>query len=507
MNKDKRPWGLVLFSIIAIIIFGSWVLVATPILKNSPTTFEYVQQYIGEVRYVENIGDELSNTVISNDFAENKIVNESRNILEIESSYVTTNVITSETIKENENTYFVDANTGKHADNSQWYFKFPPNVQKQNYVLFHPNIGVPAMFVFEGTKEINDVELYKFSCQSTKDDFSLMYEKFLPETVYGDQSCLTSIEPITGKTIEFTIVWDRYVIRNGESISIEQGQSETTEFSESTLLQSALETKQLFFIYDFVVPVFLVLVFVSVFFTILYINKSRERGQIIIEQLEEMQKTEKITTIGHLASRLAHDIRNPLSVIQMTTDILNSHPEISEKFQKYSSSVTESIQRISHQINNVLDYVQQKPLNLTKIAISRIIDSAISSINIPENITIEKTTTDDEIVCDYHLIEIVIINIITNAIYAITPNTGKIKIETKCEHNLIKMEISNTGESIPEESLEKIFEPLYTTKQEGTGLGLASCKSIIDQHKGTISVRNNPTTFTIKLPRNQESSQ
>ena len=507
MEKDKKPWGLVLFSIIAIIVIGSWVLVAAPILKNNPATFEYVQQYIGEVRYAGNIGDELSNPVISNDFAENKIVNENGNILEIESSYVTTNVITGETIGENEHTYFVDANTGKHVENNQWYFKFPPNVQKQNYVLFHPNMGVPSMFVFEGIKEMDDVELYKFSCQSMRDNFSHVYEKFLPEIVYGDQTCITSIEPITGKTVEFTIAWDLYVIRNGEYISIEQGESETTEFSESTLLQSALETKQLFFIYDFVVPIFLVLVFVSVFFTILYINKSRERGQIIIEQLEEMQKTEKITTIGHLASRLAHDIRNPLSVIQMTTDILSSNPEISERFQKYASSVTESIQRISHQVNNVLDYVQQKPLNLKNIAISRIIDSAVSSIKIPENITIEKNTTDDEIICDYHLIEIVIINIVTNAIYAITPEIGKIRIDTKREHNLIKIEISNTGESIPEESLEKIFEPLYTTKQEGTGLGLASCKSIIDQHKGTISVRNNPTTFTIKLPRNQESAQ
>jgi len=218
-----------------------------------------------------------------------------------------------------------------------------------------------------------------------------------------------------------------------------------------------------------------------------------------------MQKTEKITTIGHLASRLAHDIRNPLTVIQMTTDILNNNPDISEKFKRYSDSITESIQRISHQINNVFDYVQQKPLKPTEITISAIVDSALGSIKIPENITIEKSTTDDEIVCDHHLIEIVFINIIINAMHAISPDTGKIRIETKREHNLIKIETSNTGEPIPEKSLEKIFEPLFTTKQEGTGLGLASCKSIIDQHNGTISVKNHPTTFTIKIPRNHKN--
>lgn len=501
MKKAKNPWGLILFSAIAIIVIASWILVANPILKNSPTTFENVQEYAGEVRYAGNIGDELSKPVISNNFAKYEIINQNGNILEIESSYVITNVITSETISENESTYFVDANTRKHVESDEWYFIFPPNVQKQDYVLLHPNMGVPDTFVFEGTKEINGVELYKFSCESIGDDFSHAYERFLPEIVYADQTCITSIEPITGETVEFTIAWDMYVIRNGEHITVEMGKAETTEFSQNTLLQSALETKQLFFIYDFVVPVFLILVFVSVFFTIMYINKSREKGQIIIEQLEEMQKTEKITTIGHLASRLAHDIRNPLTVIQMTTDILNNNPDISEKFKKYSDSITESIQRISHQVNNVLDYVQQKPLKPTKMAISTIIDSAIGSIKSPENITIEKITTDDEVVCDYHMIEIVFINIIINAIHAISPDTGKIKIETKPEHDSIKIEISNTGKPIPKEALEKIFEPLFTTKQEGTGLGLASCKSIIDQHNGIISVKNHPTTFTIILPK------
>ena len=116
---------------------------------------------------------------------------------------------------------------------------------KQNYVLFHPNMGVPAMFVFEGTKEINDVELYKFSCQSMRDDFSHIYEKFLPEIVYGDQTCVTSIEPTTGKTVEFTIAWDLYVIRDGEYISVEQGESETQNFQRAQL-QSALDKAIIF---------------------------------------------------------------------------------------------------------------------------------------------------------------------------------------------------------------------------------------------------------------------
>jgi signal transduction histidine kinase len=66
--------------------------------------------------------------------------------------------------------------------------------------------------------------------------------------------------------------------------------------------------------------------------------------------------------------------------------------------------------------------------------------------------------------------------------------------------------MEDTGPSIPEKDLKKIFELLYTTKMEGTGLGLAGCKNIVQSHKGTITVHNNPTTFTITLPKNQLKS-
>jgi len=66
---------------------------------------------------------------------------------------------------------------------------------------------------------------------------------------------------------------------------------------------------------------------------------------------------------------------------------------------------------------------------------------------------------------------------------------------------MVILEFTDSGEGIPDDDLEKVFEPLFTTKQKGTGLGLASCKNIVEQHHGEISVKNNPTTFTVKLPK------
>jgi len=79
---------------------------------------------------------------------------------------------------------------------------------------------------------------------------------------------------------------------------------------------------------------------------------------------------------------------------------------------------------------------------------------------------------------------------------------GEISIRIKDQENDVIIEVEDSGPGIPENVLPKIFEPLFTTKQTGTGLGLPSCKSIIDRHGGTISVRNNPTIFSIQIPKN-----
>ena len=81
------------------------------------------------------------------------------------------------------------------------------------------------------------------------------------------------------------------------------------------------------------------------------------------------------------------------------------------------------------------------------------------------------------------------------------PQGGTIEIKIKSDSDNVVIDFIDSGIGIPNEFLDKIFEPLFTTKQKGTGLGLASCKNIIEQHYGKISVHNNPTTFTIRLPK------
>ncbi len=89
---------------------------------------------------------------------------------------------------------------------------------------------------------------------------------------------------------------------------------------------------------------------------------------------------------------------------------------------------------------------------------------------------------------------------ITNSIQAIGENSGEITIRIQEHQGEITCEVIDSGPGIPKDKIGKVFEPLFTTKQTGTGLGLSSCISIIQQHNGTITVHNNPTTFTMVLP-------
>jgi len=216
----------------------------------------------------------------------------------------------------------------------------------------------------------------------------------------------------------------------------------------------------------------------------------------------EHLKTEKLTTIGLLASRLAHDLRNPLSVIKNTLELLkidsSSHlfDENKTKFER----IDRAISKMLNQIDSVMDFVRIKPLKLESASITEIIKSAVQSIKIPENITINLPKNHVQLVCDIKKLEVVFTNLILNAIDAIDKK-GMITIRAEEKTDDIRIEVEDSGTGISDNIIQEIFDPLFTTKQSGTGLGLPTCKSIVEQHSGTINVKNKPSIFIIIIPK------
>ena len=225
---------------------------------------------------------------------------------------------------------------------------------------------------------------------------------------------------------------------------------------------------------------------------------------LVEEKTQEILKSERLSAIGELSGRLAHDLRNPLSVMKMSVDLLkqdSSDSKISDPIiAKRISLIEKSIERISHQVDDVLGYVRISPLKLSNISVSELVVNSTQKINVPNDVHVIISDSNLKIDCDADKLDAVFINLIVNSIQAMHEG-GKIEINIYEKENMAVLEFIDSGEGIPEEHLEKVFEPLFTTKQKGTGLGLASCKNIVEQHQGTISVKNNPTTFTIKLPK------
>ena len=220
-------------------------------------------------------------------------------------------------------------------------------------------------------------------------------------------------------------------------------------------------------------------------------NLSKEM-QIMTDLLEEQQgkivKTERLSAIGELAARLAHDLRNPLYVIRMVLFLIQNKYGINSEINKDVENINLAMNRMSNQIESVMNFVATRPLKISETSIIRVLKSVIKNIGFPESIKINLPTNDITLNCDSDKLEVVFENLFNNAVQSMK-DVGILTIRIMEENGLVKIEIEDSGPGIPDKILPKIFDPLFTTKQEGTGLGLPSCKNIIEQHHGTINVK------------------
>jgi PAS domain S-box-containing protein len=220
------------------------------------------------------------------------------------------------------------------------------------------------------------------------------------------------------------------------------------------------------------------------------------------KEIEE-HKLKNLNVIGDLSARISHDFRNPISIIRNSLELMKlQNPDLNEKNRNHIIMMERAIARISHQLEEVLDYVLPKPLDLQNHSLCSILDSVLSKIDLGK-VKIHLPKEDQVILCDGSKLEIVFANLILNAVQAMEKN-GSIQVRINNMSNSTIIEVEDTGPGIPKHLIQKMFEPLFTTRQIGTGLGLVSCKSIVEKHEGTIEIRTQigkGTIFIITLPK------
>jgi len=222
---------------------------------------------------------------------------------------------------------------------------------------------------------------------------------------------------------------------------------------------------------------------------------------------------DKMTSLGHVAAGIAHEIRNPLSGINVLLDAIRerlSDVENSQEFTELISHAKTAAGKIEGVIKRVLDFSkpstpQLKPEDINSVIKEAVMLSSVAMRKTGVRISTALDETLPDIMIDRQQIEQVIMNLITNASEALkkSDKDKSINIATRLEQQSVIVVVSDSGPGISQPEAKKIFDPFYTTKSDGSGIGLSICQRIIADHKGTITVSQSVTggaAFCIRIP-------
>lgn len=220
----------------------------------------------------------------------------------------------------------------------------------------------------------------------------------------------------------------------------------------------------------------------------------------------DLQIAEKLAVTGRVARTLAHEVRNPLTNINLSVEQLEDDIK-EESYQSYFEIIKRNSKRINDLISALMENAKPTELKSSKISLKSILDNTILLARDRadlKNIKIENEYSGDHeiIEADETKLTMAILNIIINAIEAVEEHKGVIKISTHCKDKKCLISIEDNGSGICKDDLPKIFEPYFTNKSTGMGLGLATTHSIIRTHNGSIDVDSEEgrgTKFKINL--------
>ena len=245
------------------------------------------------------------------------------------------------------------------------------------------------------------------------------------------------------------------------------------------------------------------------------VQQLRETRQEI-ERLHrtQMSRAEHLATLGELATGLAHEIRNPLAGIAGVIEIIGRDLPATSPARAVVKEVRQEIARINQIVTDLLQTARPHPPQTRKSDLNVTVEHAVMlgrqhSLSRPVEIWLNKDASLPEIEHDSDQIHQVLLNLLLNALQAINGD-GTITVTVKSRGQFAVVEVTDTGPGIAPEHLPNIFRPFYTTKGEGTGLGLPLARRIVEDHQGKIEVTSTVgqgTTFAVLLPLLEKMGQ
>jgi signal transduction histidine kinase len=244
-----------------------------------------------------------------------------------------------------------------------------------------------------------------------------------------------------------------------------------------------------------------------------------ERTRELREAQEQLVRKEKLAVLGQMAGSVGHELRNPLAVIKGAVYYLKLvQPDADDKVKEYLDRIESETHNADKIISDLLDFSRIKSVDMEPVAVSDLVLRALERFPAPENVRVKLNLPENlpKIYVDLRQMIQVLGNLMVNACQAMisTPLRGqassttalvetKLTISAALEGDTMKIVVQDTGVGISSENMNKLFEPLFTTKAKGIGLGLAVSKKLTEANGGRIEVESEPdkgSTFTLWLP-------
>lgn len=241
------------------------------------------------------------------------------------------------------------------------------------------------------------------------------------------------------------------------------------------------------------------------------VEERRQAAEELRKVQEQFVRREKLAVLGQLSGSVSHELRNPLGVISNAVYYLKMVlPDADATVKKYLETISQEVNTSNKIISDLLDISRSKPVEREDVDFAGLISHVKDKHHPPKKIEVTAKFGSDlpPLYVDRLQIDQVFSNLITNA-YQAMPDGGKLMIEAEAEAEKILVSFIDTGSGISSENMEKVFEPLFTTKAKGIGLGLAVAKNLVEANGGTIEAKSEKgkgSTFNVILPAREIAS-
>jgi two-component system, sporulation sensor kinase E len=223
---------------------------------------------------------------------------------------------------------------------------------------------------------------------------------------------------------------------------------------------------------------------------------------------QQLIRTDRLAAMGELTAGVAHEVRNPLGIIRASVQLLEESGASPERTREATGVIKQEIDRLDKVIKALLDFGRPAPPALVLTDLEDVLREVVlftrrfasrSDVELEEHYSGGLPET----LADPNQLKQVFVNLISNAVQAMESEGGRIEVATGVDRGFVWARLSDTGPGIPNPQLDKVFDPFFSTRSDGTGLGLTIVHRIVDDHDGHIEVQSRPsggTVFTVYLP-------